>query len=99
MVFITSEVSTGMRKTPLKTYRDKPRHLNFRATESMSFRALPEIKTTVKNIAEIFNCSMTVVILKALHNYSELLQAAGVIGNTSVHDPESAVSFAERNGG
>jgi hypothetical protein len=99
VVIITSEVSIGMRKTPLKTYREKPLHLNVRATEAMSFRALPEIKINVKNIAEIFNCSMTVVILKALHNYSELLQAAGVIGNTSVHDPESAVSFAERNGG
>lgn len=88
-----------MRQTSLKTYKSKPKHVCVRATESMSFRALPEIKNTVKDIAEIFDCSMTVVILKALHNYVELLEATGALGEHSAHDPESVVAFAERNGG
>ncbi len=73
--------------------------MNPRATESISFRALPEIKSTVKDIAEIFDCSITVVILKALHNYVELLEAGGALGGNSAHDPESVVAFVERNGG
>ena len=73
--------------------------MNPRATESISFRALPEIKSTVKDVAEIFDCSMTVVILKAIHNYVELLEAAGALGGNSAHEPESFVAFAERKGG
>jgi hypothetical protein len=84
-----------MKRQTLKTYRQQPRHLNFRATESLSFRALPEIKNTVKDLAEIFGTSMTAVIIKALTNYAELMQASGVIGS-GAHDLKA---FVERNGG
>jgi predicted transcriptional regulator len=87
-----------MKRQTLKTYRQQPRHLNKRATEAMSFRALPEIKNTVKDIAEVFGTSMTAVIIKALTNYTELMQASSVIGN-GAHDLENSVAFVERNGG
>lgn len=86
-----------MKRKPLNTYKQQPRHLNKRATEAMSFRALPEIKNNVKDIAEIFGTSMTRVIIKALTNYAELMEVSGVIGN-GAHDLDSAVAFAERNG-
>jgi hypothetical protein len=91
VVFITAEVSSLMKRKTLKTYRQQPRHLNKRATEAMSFRALPEMKTTVKDLAEIFGTSMTAVIIKALTNYAELMQASGVIGS-GAHDLENAVN-------
>ncbi len=87
-----------MNRKPLKTYKEKPRHLNKNATVSLSIRALPEIKNTVKDLAEIFGTSMTSVIIKALSNYAELMQASGVIGNGG-HELDNAVAFVERNGG
>ena len=65
--------------------------MNKRATEAMSFRALPEMKTTVKDLAEIFGTSMTAVIIKALRNYTELMQASGVIGS-GIHDLKNVVN-------
>lgn len=72
--------------------------MNKRATHSFSFRALPEIKNTVKDLAERFGTSMTTVIIKALNNYAELMEVSGVIGS-GAHDLDSAVAVAERNGG
>lgn len=85
-------------KKSLKTYKSQPRHINKQATEAMSFRTLPHMKKTVKDIAETFGTSMTKVIIKALSNYFELMEQQGVIGNAH-HDPESAAAYAERNGG
>ena len=85
-------------KKSLKTYKSQPRHINKQATEAMSFRTLPQMKKTVKGIAETFGTSMTNVIIKALTNYFEVMEQKGVIGNVH-HDQESAVAFAERNGG
>jgi hypothetical protein len=87
-----------MKNHSLKTYKEKPRHLNKRATEAMSFRAVPEIKNAVKDIAIKFECSMTVVILKALRNYCELLEACGGVKSASVHGSEDVESFAEITG-
>jgi predicted transcriptional regulator len=80
-----------MRKSSLKTYKAKPKHMNVRATEAMSFRTLPEIKKAIKEIAEKHDCSMTVVILKSLKNYFQLLEA-------TESSEEDILAFSQRSG-
>jgi hypothetical protein len=53
-------------KNELKTYREKPAHLNIHATDFFNMRITPDRKEAIKQVAIDEGVSMTVVGLSAI---------------------------------